>query len=77
MRILAVLLMGLVLAGCEAKRESIVVTEYKQVDRAVKCDIPIPQAPFYDKERPETFGEKIKYYELIEKLLKGCVNGSN
>ena len=75
--IVSSLILAFCLAGCGAKPEVIVKTQYQDVYVPVACIEKMPIKPKFSPENLESAKELMGYFLTCEKLLEGCVNGSD
>lgn len=68
------ILMIMILSGCGAKSEPIIVTKYQEILTPIKCNVTLPTKPFFDKNEPQTAKQILIYYKQVEELLKECVD---
>ena len=71
------LILAFCLAGCGAKPEVIVKTQYQDVYVPVACIEKMPTKPKYSPSDLQSAKELMGYFLTCEELLKGCVNGTN
>nr|DAS52389.1 MAG TPA: TRAF PROTEIN, TRAO PROTEIN, TRAN ADHESION, BACTERIAL SECRETION.5A [Caudoviricetes sp.] len=75
--IVSSLILAFCLAGCGAKPEVIVKTQYQDVYVPVACIEKMPTKPKYSTSDLQSAKELMGYFLTCEELLKGCVNGSD
>ena len=75
--IVSSLILAFCLAGCGAKPEVIVKTQYPEVYVPVACIEKMPTKPKYSTSDLQSAKELMGYFLTCEELLKGCVNGSD
>lgn len=75
--IVSSLILAFCLAGCGAKPEVIVKTQYQDVYVPVACIDKMPTKPKFSPENLESAKELMGYFLTCEELLKGCTNGSD
>lgn len=75
--IISSLIVTFFMAGCSSKPEVIVKTQYQDVYVPVACIEKMPTKPKYSPENLESAKELMGYFLTCEKLLEGCVNGSD
>lgn len=75
--IVSSLILAFCLAGCGAKPEVIVKTQYQDVYVPVACIEKMPTKPKYSPSDLQSAKELMGYFLTCEELLKGCVNGSD
>ena len=75
--IVSSLIVAFFMAGCASKPEVIVKTQYQDVYVPVACIDKMPTKPKYSPENLESAKELMGYFLTCEKLLEGCVNGSD
>ena len=61
--------------GCSVKEPEVVIkTQYEEKYIPVRCIETIPIKPIWDKNNTSYSYEMLfRYYETVERLLKGCV----
>lgn len=64
MKFLLACVCSMILSGCAVK--------YKEIYKAVRCDVDIPQKPKDTGDRIETLREILIYSNLLEQRLKVC-----
>ncbi len=75
--IVSSLILAFCLAGCGAKPEVIVKTQYQDVYVPIACIKEMPIKPKFSPENLESAKELMGYFLTCEELLKGCINGSD
>ena len=75
--IISSLILAFCLAGCGAKPEVIVKTQYQDVYVPVACIEKMPTKPRFSPSDLQSAKELMGYFLTCEELLKGCVNGTN
>lgn len=75
--IISSLIVAFCLAGCGAKPEVIVKTQYQDVYVPIACIKEMPTKPKYSPSDLQSAKELMGYFLTCEELLKGCVNGSD
>lgn len=75
--VISSLIVAFFMAGCASKPEVIVKTQYQDVYVPVACIEKMPAKPKYSPENLESAKELMGYFLTCEKLLEGCVNGSD
>lgn len=66
--------------GCSVKEPEVVIkTQYEEKYVPVRCIETMPTKPVWDSNRTSYSYEMLfRYYETVERLLKGCVkHGEN
>lgn len=76
-QIISSLIVAFCLAGCGAKPEVIVKTQYQDVYVPVACIDKMPTKPKFSPSDLQSAKELMGYFLTCEELLKGCVNGSD
>lgn len=71
------LIVAFFVAGCGAKPEVIVKTQYQDVYVPVACIEKMPTKPKYSSSDLQSAKELMGYFLTCEELLKGCANGSD
>ena len=75
--IISSLIVAFFIVGCSSKPEVIVKTQYQDVYMPVACIDKMPTKPKFSPENLESAKELMGYFLTCEKLLEGCVNGSD
>lgn len=75
--IVSSLILAFCLAGCGAKPEVIVKTQYQDVYVPIACIKEMPIKPKYSPSDLQSAKELMGYFLTCEELLRGCVNGSD
>ena len=75
--IISSLIVAIFMAGCASKPEVIVKTQYQDVYMPVACIEKMPAKPKYSPSDLQSAKELMGYFLTCEKLLEGCVNGSD
>ena len=75
--VISSLIVAFCLAGCGAKPEVIVKTQYQDVYVPVACIEKMPAKPKYSPSDLQSAKELMGYFLTCEELLKGCINGSD
>ena len=75
--IISSLIVAFFIVGCSSKPEIIVKTQYQDVYVPVACIEKMPIKPKFSPENLESAKELMGYFLMCEKLLEGCVNGSD
>ena len=75
--IISSLIVTFFMAGCSSKPEVIVKTQYQDVYVPVACIEKMPIKPKFSPENLESAKSLMGYFLTCEKLLEGCVNGSD
>lgn len=69
MRVCLPFLIASLLCGCS--------TQYVEIYKAIKCDVPSPQKPIIGEDRVENLQNILIYTEELEKALSVCKGENN